>query len=273
VDQDPTTWFDGARRVLFVHAHPDDETIATGGTLAALAEAGAEPGLVTLTRGERGEVTSGPFAALAGTARLAAHRETELAAALFMLGVDRHAFLGTPPARAAELEPRMYADSGMVWGTDGLAAASPDATADALTRASVIEPLNDLLAVAANWEAEAIVSYDAIGGYGHPDHVFAHRLGRAVAHGLDLPYWEIVTDRTSAGAGGADPQVSEAGEGLESGEDTVAYDVSPWSERKIAALRSHATQLTVDGDAIVHVGGQRQPIDVIERFRRLPRLG
>ncbi|MBU3994215.1 MAG: LmbE-like protein, partial [Actinobacteria bacterium] len=148
-----------------------------------------------------------------------------------------------------------------------------DATADALTRASVIEPLNDLLAVAANWEAEAIVSYDAIGGYGHPDHVFAHRLARAVAHGLDLPYWEIVTDRSNAGAGGADPQVSEAGEGLESGEDTVAYDVSPWSERKIPALRSHATQLTVDGDAIVHVGGQRQPIDVIERFRRLPRLG
>ena len=273
VDQDPTTWFDGAARVLFVHAHPDDETIATGGTLAALAEAGAEPGLVTLTRGERGEVTAGPFAALAGTARLATHRETELAAALFMLGVDRHAFLGTPPARAAGLGPRVYADSGMVWGTDGLAAASPDATADALTRASAIEPLNDLLALAANWEAEAIVSYDAIGGYGHPDHVFAHRLARAVAHGLDLPYWEIVTDRSSAGAGGADPQVSEAGEGLESGEDTVAYDVSPWSERKIAALRSHATQLTVDGDAIVHVGGQRQPIDVIERFRRLPRLG
>ena len=94
-----------------------------------------------------------------------------------------------------------------------------------------------------------------------------------MAHGLDLPYWEIVTDRTGASAGGADPHVNKAGEAQEPGEDIVAYDVSRWSERKIAALRSHATQLTVDGDAIVHVGGQRQPIDVIERFRRLPRLG
>lgn len=273
MDQDPTTWFDGARRVLFVHAHPDDETIVTGGTLAALAEAGAEPGLVTLTRGERGEVTPGPFASLAGTAQLAAHRETELAAALFMLGVDRHAYLGTPPARAAGHAPRTYADSGMSWGAGGLATASPDATPDALTRASAIEPLNDLLAVAAEWDTEAIVSYDSIGGYGHPDHVFAHRLGRAVAHGLDLPFWEIVSDAASAGAEGTDPLSDEIGEAVEDSEDVAAYDVGPWSERKLAALRSHATQLAVAGDTIVHVGGQRQPIDLIERFRRLPRLG
>lgn len=260
---DPSQWFEGARRVLFVHAHPDDEAITTGGTLAALAEAGAAPALVTLTRGERGEVVAGPFSALQGTPALAAHRETELAAALFMLGVDRHAFLGTPPARAAELPRRIYADSGMMWGPEGVAVAAPDAAADALTRADAVDPLTDLLALAHEWEAGAIVSYAADGGYGHPDHVFAHRLGRAVAHGLDLPFWEIVATGATATAGD-DPLPQNRCE---------AHDVTPWLERKTAALRSHATQLTVDGDDIVHVGGQRQAIDRIECFRALPLLG
>ena len=257
---DPSQWFDGGRRVLFVHAHPDDETITTGGTLAALAEAGAAPALVTLTRGERGEVVAGPFSALQGTPALAAHRETELAAALFMLGVDRHAFLGTPPARAAELPPRSYADSGMMWGPGGVAVAAPDAAAEALTRAAAVDPLTDLLALAHAWEAGAIVSYAADGGYGHPDHVFAHRLGRAVAHGLDLPFWEIVSPEAAS----ADPLLQEGCE---------AHDVTPWLERKTGALRAHATQLTVDGDDIVHVGGQRQAIDRIECFRAVTPIG
>lgn len=252
----PEEWFEGAGRVLFVHAHPDDETIATGGTLAALAAAGRDPLLVTLTRGERGEAT-GDFAALQGTEALAAHRETELAAALAALGVRRHAFLGSPPARAAGLGPRVYEDSGMRWGPDGLAVAADDAPEQALTRVPAVEALNDLLALADEWEAEAIVSYDPIGGYGHPDHVFAHRAARAVAHGLELPFWEIAT---------APPGAAETFE---------AHDVEPWYERKIAALRAHATQLTVEDDAdgvgheIVHVGGQRQPIDRLELFRRL----
>lgn len=245
-------WFGGANRVLFVHAHPDDETISTGGTLAALAESGREPILVTLTRGEQGEVVPGPFALLAGTPGLARHRETELAAALGMLGVAAHAYLGTPPARAEGLEPRTYEDSGMQWGDDGLALAADDAPATALTRAPAVEALNDLLILAATLGAEAVVSYDIRGGYGHPDHVFAHRAGRAVARGLEVPYWEIV----------ADPSEERV--------DAVElHDISPWLERKVAALRAHGTQLSVDGEEIVHVGGQRQPIDRIEAFRRL----
>src|SRR5699024_2726508 len=115
VDTEISKWFSGAKRVMFVHAHPDDETIATGGTLAALAEAGLEPLVVTLTRGERGEVVDGPLAHLAGTDGLAPHRQAELAAALAMLGVERHAFLGVPPARAEGLPPTIYEDSGMAW--------------------------------------------------------------------------------------------------------------------------------------------------------------
>lgn len=261
----PDAWFHGARRVLFVHAHPDDETIVTGGTLAALSEYGCEPGLVTLTRGEQGEVTPGPFAHLAGTAALAAHRETELAGALFMLGVTRHSYLGAEPARAGGALPRVYADSGMQWGVDGRATAANSAPADALTRAPAHEALADLVAVAAEWEAEAIVSYHAGGGYGHPDHVFAHKLARAVSHGLDLPFWEILDEAPVQAS--AEPTETTAAT------LTVSYDIEPWMERKVAALRAHGTQLRVDGDEIVHVGGQREAIRTVEHFKLLPPLG
>lgn len=249
---DVTTWFDGAERVLFVHAHPDDETISTGGTLAALAEAGREPLLVTLTRGEQGEVVPGPLTALAAARGLAVVRQNELSTALAMLGLERHVFLGVPPARAEGLPPTIYEDSGMSWGPDGFATAGDNASDDALTKVPAAEVLNDLLAAAAQAGAGAIVSYDHIGGYGHPDHVLAHRAGRAVAQALDLPFWEIVVGDE------ADPDL-----------EIESHDISAWYERKVAALRGYATQLTVDGDQIVHVGGQRQAIDRVERFRRL----
>lgn len=256
-------WFGGAKRVLFVHAHPDDETIATGGTLAGLAQAGFEPLLVTLTRGERGEVVPGPFAHLEGTEDLAPHRQAELGAAMAMLGLERHVFLGVPPARIEGAAPAIYEDSGMQWLADGRAGAAETASPDALTRVPAVESLSDLLAAADAAQAGAIVSYDDGGGYGHPDHVHAHRIARAVAMALQLPFWEIV----------AGSQAAED-EGIET------YDISPWFDRKVAALRSYVTQLTVEvsgpgsetGDEsgsyeIVHVGGQRQPIDRVESFR------
>ncbi|MGD9605874.1 MAG: PIG-L family deacetylase [Leucobacter sp.] len=252
---DPATWFDGASRVMFVHAHPDDETITTGGTLAALAAAGREPLLVTLTRGEQGEVVDGPLAALVGTHGLPVVRQNELRTALGMLGVERHAFLGVAPARAEGLDPVIYEDSGMAWGADGRATAAPDASRDALTSVPAVEALNDLLAAAYLSGAQAVVSYDDGGGYGHPDHVRAHQLARAVAQALDLPFWEIVAQRAAE-----DDAIED-------------HDVSPWLDRKIAALRAHGTQLTVDGDDIVHVGGQREPICVVESFRRRPSPG
>ncbi|MGO2141061.1 MAG: PIG-L family deacetylase [Leucobacter sp.] len=264
---DAASWFSGATRVMFVHAHPDDETITTGGTLAALSEAGREPLVVTLTRGEQGEVVSGPFSHLAGTDGLAPHRQAELAAALAMLGVERHAFLGVEPARAEGLPPTIYEDSGMEWQADGLAGPSPDAGADALTVVPAVESLNDLFAAANEAGAGAIVSYDDGGGYGHPDHVHAHRIARAVAVALDLPFWEIVGDAGEPGDAG------DAGGSDDSDDSDVvveSHDVTPWLGRKVVALRAYATQLTVDGDDIVHVGGQRQPISAVESFRLRP---
>lgn len=277
--QDPAEWFGGVARVMFVHAHPDDESIGTGGTLAGLSAAGREPLLVTLTRGEQGEVMPGPFSQLQGTEDLAPHRQAELAAALFMLGVERHVFLGVEPARAEGLTPIIYEDSGMEWGPDGRAMAAPTAGRDALTNAPVVEALNDLLAAANEAGAGAIVSYDNGGGYGHPDHVLAHRLGRAVAHALGIPFWEIVSDEKeraaialAANASAADASAADASD-TERNEDLdlecEVHDIEPWLDRKIAALRAHVTQLSVEEDEIVHVGGQRQPIDRLEMFRLL----
>lgn len=251
----PVTWFESAQRVVFVHAHPDDETIATGGTLAGLTAAGKPAGLITLTRGERGEVTPGPFTGLQGTPGLAPHREQELRAALLMLGVEDHAFLGTAPARDAGLEDRVYEDSGMAWGADGMAESAPDTSETALTRAPATEVINDLLHGVLSLECDAIVSYNDEGGYGHPDHVLAHRAARAVAAAIDVPFWEIVP-----GSAQENPEDDEI----------WGYDVSEWIERKIAALRMHGTQLTVISDEeMEHVGGQRDAITRVERYRKV----
>ncbi|MGO1538876.1 MAG: PIG-L deacetylase family protein [Leucobacter sp.] len=249
----PREWFDGIPRVMFVHAHPDDETIATGGTLAGLTDAGLEPLLVTLTRGECGEVVSGPLEALVSAHGLAVVRQNELKVALSMLGIERHAFLGVPPARAAGLQPYIYEDSGMTWGDDGWAVPADNTGADALTSVPAVWALNDLLAAAVDSGAQALVSYNDGGGYGHPDHRRAHQLTRAVAHALDLPFWEIFS-------GDAD-------------DESIAHDVTPWLDRKIAALRAHQTQLTLESSGvdrydIVHVGGQRHAVSQVEVFRR-----
>ena len=251
-------WFRGRSRVLFVHAHPDDETITTGGTLAALAEAGLEPLLITLTRGERGEVVPGPLQGLVQAHGLAVVRQNELKTALGMLGLERHVFLGVEPARAEDHPPAIYEDSGMAWadsvpGEAPRAVPAEDVGPDALTSVPAVEVLNDLLAGVYLSGAQGIVSYDDGGGYGHPDHVLAHQLSRAVATALGLPFWEIVSA----------PEDAEA----QSEDEVETHDITPWLDRKRAALRAYATQLTVDGDEIVHVGGQRQAIETIEQFR------
>ena len=260
-------WFRGRSRVLFVHAHPDDESIATGGTLAALAEAGREPLLVTLTRGERGEVVPGPLQGLVRAHGLAVVRQNELKTALGMLGLERHVFLGVEPARAEGEPPTIYEDSGMSWGADGRATTAPDVTADALTSVPAVEVLNDLLAGVHLSGAQGIVSYDDGGGYGHPDHVLAHRISRAVATALGLPFWEIVAEPGEAAPPGVAEALQPGGGEAAQGAEVETHDVSPWLDRKIAALRAYATQLTVDGGDIVHVGGQRQVIEKVERFR------
>ena len=236
------TALDTADRVLFLHAHPDDETLATGTLIADLVARGVEVGVVTATRGERGEtrVTSADLIAL---------RERELAAALGVLGVHRHGFLGQPPARSAGLPPRRYTDSGMVWLTETLAGAAPDSGPDALTAADPAEAAADLAGYAEWFGAQALVSYDAAGGYGHPDHVACHRIGRRAAALAGTAWFEIVSHPSA---------------------DPGAVDLARYRDTVVAALGQYRSQLQVDGDEVVHVGGQRQPVPTLVAVREVP---
>ncbi|HHU39357.1 MAG TPA: GlcNAc-PI de-N-acetylase [Propionibacterium sp.] len=233
-----TDLFDHAR-VLFVHAHPDDETLATGGLIAELVARGVEVAVLTATRGEQGEVVDGPLSHLAGTPELTEHREGEVRAACATLGVRHHAFLGDPPARAADARPRRYTDSGMRWLDASETVAGPgDAAGPAsLTSADPAEVVSDIASYARAIGADAIVSYDSHGGYGHPDHVALHEPSRAAASEVGVPFREVASE--------PDDDALATPHHL-----TLLQD----------ALAHYASQLTVDGTDVVHVGGQRQPI-------------
>lgn len=231
-------------RVVFLHAHPDDETLATGVLLAALVDSGCDVAVVTATRGEMGAVVPGPFSALEGTPELVAHRLGELAGALAELGVTEHCFLGTPPARRPGLGARRYTDSGMRWLDEAETVAGPGGQAgpDSLTSAGVDEAAGDLAAYLAAFHADVLVAYDVHGGYGHPDHVACHHIAVAAAPRAGVPLQLVVS------------------EPLLPMEGAEEFELSAYLPRVQAALRHHASQLTVEGAEVVHVGGQRQPI-------------
>lgn len=229
----------GQRSVLFVHAHPDDETISTGALIAELRAGGTEVFLLTATRGERGEVVPGPLSGLEGTDALAAARESELQGAADALGITRRYWLGQGPARANGLGPRRYRDSGMTWIEPGLAGPADDVHDDALAVAPLPEVTADVAALIAHLRPSLVVSYDNGGGYGHPDHVRMHEAARSAGRVQDTPFAEIVQT----------PAPDAEWFALDSRIDTVT-----------AALHCHASQLTVHGSDIVHSGGQREPI-------------
>jgi N-acetyl-1-D-myo-inositol-2-amino-2-deoxy-alpha-D-glucopyranoside deacetylase len=230
-------------RVLFVHAHPDDETITTGATIATLVDRGAAVTLLTLTRGERGEVIPAELASLEGDLEgLAEVREAELAEALAHLGVSDHRFLGNPDARWAGRTARRYVDSGMRWGARG-AEASGILDPASLTAADLGEVASDIAAVMLDVEPDVVISYGADGGYGHPDHLRAHEATRIAAVVLKVPFYVI-------------------------GTGAVEVDSLPVLDRKRAALAAHRTQLTVDGDYFSLSSGPPQSITAPEHFSR-----
>lgn len=229
------------RVILFVHAHPDDETLATGVLVARLTADGVPVAVLTATRGEQGEVVPGPLSPLAGTPALVTHREGELAGALGELGVREHAFLGTPPARAAGLAPRVYTDSGMRWldAAETVAGPGDAAGADSLTAADQAEVAADIAAYARAIVATWLVTYDPAGGYGHPDHVFLHEPTKAAASLVGASFGEIASDPEGP---------------------ATWFDLPEELPVVQRALAHYASQLTVEGAEVVHVGGQRQAI-------------
>lgn len=171
--------------ILAVHAHPDDETLTHGATLAAWALAGQPVTLVTCTRGEAGEVIPAELRHLEGDgAALAEVREAELANAVSALGIDAHFFLDQlPPILDVEARPgaqtqpaeTRYEDSGMVWlehGAAGTAGAAPAS----LIAADIEIAAGRLAALIRKLRPSLLLTYEPGGGYGHPDHVRAREI-------------------------------------------------------------------------------------------------
>jgi LmbE family N-acetylglucosaminyl deacetylase len=219
--------------IVFFHAHPDDEAIATGGTMALLSDAGDRVVLVTATRGELGELPEG---GLADGESLAERRTAELAEAGRILGVHRQVFLD-------------YLDSGM-------AGAPTNDQPGTFTAADVDEAARRLATILDEESADVLVTYDEHGGYGHPDHIQVHRVGMAAARVADTPVVYLSTvDRDfmasladlAAGVGwsfagdeldGVD-QIGEPASRL-----TTEVDVTSALDRKRASMRAHGSQIT-----------------------------
>jgi len=242
------------RRLLLVHAHPDDESIGTGATMAKYAAEGAGVTLVTCTLGELGEVIPPELGHLAWDADggLGQYRIGELAAACAALGVTDHRFLGGPGK---------WRDSGMM-GT-------PSNDWDgSFWRADVDAAAGDLLAIIEEVRPQVMVSYDDDGFYGHPDHILAHRVAwRAfeLADGLVEKFYATAIPRSvlaeamaliqqdgtqTAAVGGASFSRVESVDELPFGTDddkvTTEIEASDYLDAKLAALHAHATQVAVD---------------------------
>jgi len=245
------------RSLLLVHAHPDDETINNGATMAKYVSEGVRVTLVTCTRGEEGEVLVPELADLASSKsdQLGKHREGELANAMAALGVKDFRFLGAPEVS--------YRDSGML-GTE------PNNRSDVFWQAGLDDAASHLVKIIREVKPQVLVTYDEFGGYGHPDHIQAHRVAmRAAELASDPTYgtggaWEISkiywnTMPRSVIQEGID-KMKEIGSsffGAESADDlpfakpdelvTTLIDGTAFIDAKMAAMASHPTQIELDG--------------------------
>jgi N-acetyl-1-D-myo-inositol-2-amino-2-deoxy-alpha-D-glucopyranoside deacetylase len=239
-----------ARRLLLVHAHPDDETIGTGATMAHYAATGAHVTLVTCTLGEEGEIHVPALAQLAAAEadQLGGYRITELAAACAALGVGDHRFLGGAGH---------YRDSGMM----GLPSNNHPR---AFWRADLDEAAGQLVEIMREVRPQVMITYDENGFYGHPDHIQAHRvamraaeLARADGFGPAKIYWTAVPKSVLA-AGltafteAADNPFADVGHvdelpfGSPDEQIVARIDGTDQHSAKEAAMRAHATQIPAD---------------------------
>ncbi|MFI5683859.1 N-acetyl-1-D-myo-inositol-2-amino-2-deoxy-alpha-D-glucopyranoside deacetylase [Streptomyces sp. NPDC051636] len=240
-----------ARRLLLVHAHPDDESINNGATMAEYAARGAHVTLVTCTLGERGEVIPPELRHLTGAA-LGEYRLRELTAAMRALGVTDFRLLGGAGR---------YGDSGMMGIPDNDDPAC-------FWQADVDEAAGHLVEVILEVRPQVLVTYDDHGGYGHPDHIQAHRVAMravelAAEAGWRIPkvYWNRVPRPVAEAAFArlrddlpglpfAKTAVVEDVPGVvDDDRITTEIDGAAHAAAKAAAMRAHATQIEVAPDA------------------------
>lgn len=244
-------------RLLLVHAHPDDETLCTGGTIARYAAAGVQVVLVTCTLGEEGEIIPAQLGQLAAHAadQLGGYRVGELRAACAALGVSDHRYLGGIGR---------WRDSGMV-GTDA------NAHPRSLVAGDLAEQTAALVEIMTEVRPQVVVSYAPDGGYGHPDHIRAHEITMA-ACAVTRPerVFHTVSSRTAVDAGIAELaeqdelpyRLPEPGElpGVADDVITTVLDVSDALPAKVRALQAHATQISVWPDGYALSNDVAQPI-------------
>ncbi|MFI9525573.1 N-acetyl-1-D-myo-inositol-2-amino-2-deoxy-alpha-D-glucopyranoside deacetylase [Micromonospora rosaria] len=235
------------RRLLLVHAHPDDESIGTGSTMAHYAATGAHVTLVTCTLGEEGEIHVPALAQLAADQadQLGGYRIAELEAACAALGVTDHRFLGGAGR---------YRDSGMM----GL---PTNQHPRAFWQADLDEAAGHLVEVIREVRPQVMITYDENGFYGHPDHIQAHRVAMrahelAAAEGIAPAkvYWTAMplsvleaglnhfaesSDNPFAGI----TDLSELPFGTPDPEIAACLDATEQHVAKETAMRAHATQI------------------------------
>ncbi|NDA82218.1 MAG: N-acetyl-1-D-myo-inositol-2-amino-2-deoxy-alpha-D-glucopyranoside deacetylase [Actinobacteria bacterium] len=238
-------------RLLLVHAHPDDESINNGATMASYVARGAHVTLITCTRGEEGEILVPELAHLASDKEdgLGAHREIELAAAMKELGVTDFRFLGG--------SKKSWRDSGMI-GTP------QNTRPDVFWNCDLDEAARHLELVIHEVKPHVLITYDENGGYGHPDHIKAHQVAMRAAelariNGWDIQkiYWNTIP--VSVIEEGIEAMKGTGVDffGVEKAEDfpfaapdelvTTVFNGDEFVEKKMAAMKAHPTQIAVDG--------------------------
>jgi N-acetyl-1-D-myo-inositol-2-amino-2-deoxy-alpha-D-glucopyranoside deacetylase len=254
------------KHILLVHAHPDDESIGQGATMAKYVDEGIGVTVVTCTGGEMGEILIPELEHLAADKedKLGEQRRIELGNAMAELGVTDFRYLGGFGT---------YRDSGMKWHEDGHAVAADEVHENAFWHADLTEAANHLVSVIREVRPQVLVTYDEFGGYGHPDHIQAHRvatyaaalaavpsyrLDLGEAHDIAKIYWGAMSaSRMRDGL----RALREAGdtttfEGMDpdnlppfvtEDENLAAMvEASAYYPKKLAALKAHATQITDD---------------------------
>ncbi len=271
------TPLDHPHRVMLVHAHPDDEVISTGGTMAHYASEHALVTLITCTLGEEGEVVVPELRHLAADQddQLGPRRIEELAAACEALGVQDHRFLGGAGR----------------WRDSGMMGLPTNDRPDCFWQADLAEATRDLVAIMREVRPQVVITYDENGGYGHPDHIQAHRVALAAYERCSDPSYEPglgVTWQPSKLYYTAIPR-SQFREGMkalreqghetpfEEGDEpsfivddelvTTSIDTADQIPAKVAAMRAHASQIKVDNMFYAMADGGGRAMFAHETFR------
>ena len=239
------------KRLLLVHAHPDDETINNGVTMAKYAVEGVHVTLVTCTRGEEGEVLVESLKNLASDKddKLGDHREIELKDAMIELGISDFRFLGSPNKK---------------WRDSGMIGAPQNERNDVFWQSDLDDAANELVKVILEIKPQVMITYDEFGGYGHPDHIKAHQVAMRAAEisanqGWQITkiYWNTMPKSVLQTSMDKMKEIGSEFFGAESVDElpfakddelvTSVVKAQEYVPQKLAAMKAHATQISVDG--------------------------